>query len=208
MRDYLACLGSLRAFGCCCCEKSRGSSRDLSMQYTKLVGSRRKMVGREVVDLSVSGIEGRTARGSGRNDEAIIINISVCDIVIIVDLLMRNDFTNLSIDCLDHRGKKREWLTGLNAPDVWEMSNRILVNRIAMDIALLFHWNEWVREHLGNLIQSEKNSGRFCIGSWLAASSSNEIAILIINPNGMIVFVLIRQRGKVMNDIINLACRF
>ena len=109
----------------------------------------------------MSGIKGRTARGSGRKDEAIIVNISVCGIVIIIDLIRWNDFADLSIDCLDYRGKKGEWLTGLDATDVWEVSDRILVDGVAMDIALLFEWNEWVREHLGNLIQSEKNGSRF-----------------------------------------------
>jgi hypothetical protein len=31
---------------------------------------------------------------------------------------------------------------------------------------------------------------------------------VIINTNGVIVFIVIRQRGEVMNNIINLACWF
>jgi hypothetical protein len=121
---------------------------------------------------------------------------------------MWNDFAELSIDCLDYRGKKGEWLTSLNATDVWEVSDWILVDGVAMDVALLFHWNEWVSEHLGNLIQSEKKSSRFCIGSWLAPSSSDDVAVMIINTNGVIVFILIRQGGEVMNDMVDVGCWF
>ena len=98
--------------------------------------------------MSVCGIKGRTARGSSRKDEAVIVDVGVFHIVVIIDLMTRNDFADLSIDCLDYRGEKRERLAGLNATDVWEVSDRILVDGVAMDIALLFCWNEWVGEQL------------------------------------------------------------
>lgn len=163
------------------------------MQYTKLVGSWCKVVGREVVNLSVGGIKWRTAGGSGRKDEAIVVNIHVFDIIVIIHLVARNDFADLLIDGLDYRGEKREWLSGLNATDIGEVSDRTLVNGVSMDVALLFHWNEWVSKQLQNPIQSEENGSGFCIACWLATGSGNDIAVLIINMNRVIVIIMVRQ---------------
>jgi hypothetical protein len=74
-----------------------------------------------------------------------------------------------------------------------------------MNVASLFHGHEWVREHLVDPIQGNKDSSLRSITDRLALKARNDFTILIVDRNGTVILIDIREIVEIHDEIFQIA---